>query len=364
MKKGIKILIVLAIVVVLVLLAVRAVKHKKAEEAAIPPAKEYAKVVKTIVPKWGEVTVTLPYIALVRNDNDTVVSTKVAARVTMIDRPGAQVKKGEVIAKLDDRDLRAKMAAIKSQIAAAKVQLAAGKTALSTLEAVHARTKKLLAVRGASQEQFENEAAKIAEAKAQIAELNGKIKSLSANLMEVAQLLDYTTITAPVSGTIGKAFVNAGDMAMPGKPLLTIDAKAGDYLLVRAPDNIHPTHILYKGKTVRLYPLHHTFNGMVEYRTPILNDDLLTDARVKTDVVVYHGEGVLLPVDAVLDRDGVKTVVEVENGHAHPTTVHELGAGEQGVVVSDKGIVGHPVVVAKPDVLLDLLTGVAVKVEK
>ncbi len=362
MKKGIKILIVLAIVALLVLLAVRAVKHKKAEEAAIPPAKEYAKVVKTIVPKWGKVTVTLPYIALVKNDNDTVVSTKVAVRVTMIDRPGAQVKKGEVIAKLDDRDLRAKAAAIKSQIAATKTALSAANTALSTLEAVHARTKKLLAVRGASKEQFENETAKIAEAEAKIAELKGKIQSLSANLAQIAQLLSYTTITAPVSGTIGKAFVNAGDMAMPGKPLLRISAKAGDYLLVRAPDDLHLTHILYKGKRIRLYPLRHTFNGMFEYRTPILNDGLLSDARVKTDVVVYHGEGVLLPVDAVLDRNGVKTVIEVEKGHAHPTTVHELGAGEQGVVVGDKGIVGHPVVVAKPDILLDLLTGIAVKV--
>ena len=349
---------------VLVLLAVRAIKHKKAEEAAIPPAKEYAKVVKTIEPEWGEVTLTLPYIALVKNDNDAVVASKVAARVMMIDRPGAKVTKGEVIAKLDDRDLQAKLAAIRAQIAAAKDQLAAAKTALSTLEAVHTRTKKLLAVKGASQEQFENEAAKIADAKAKIAQVRGQIKTLKANATQVAQLLDYTIIKAPVSGTIGKAYVNAGDMAMPGKPLMIINAQAGDYLLVRAPDDIHPTHILYKGKKIKLYPLHHTFNGMVEYRTPILNDHLLTDARVKTDVVIYQGEGVLLPVDAVLDRDGVKTVVEVEKGHAHPTTVHELGAGEQGVVVSDKGIVNHPVVVAKPDILLDLLTGVAVKVEK
>ena len=149
---------------------------------------------------------------------------------------------------------------------------------------------------------------------------------------------------------------------MPGKPLLAINAKAGDYLLVRVPDDIHPTHLLYKGEKVPLYPLNHTFNGMHEYRTPTLNDGQLTGSRVDADLVVYDGEGVRLPIDAVLDRNGEKTVLVAKNGHAEALPITVTAAGEQGVVVVGKELAGLPVILAKPDILLNLLSGVAIKV--
>ncbi|WP_353663155.1 efflux transporter periplasmic adaptor subunit [Hydrogenimonas sp. SS33] len=361
MKKGLRVLIILAVIAILVLLAVRAVKHKKAEEAAIPPAKPYAVVVHTITPQVQKVTLSLPFIALVHNDNDTVVASKLAARVVMIDKPGAKVKRGEPVAKLDTTDLEAKLHALQAQIASAKSGLAAQRKALENLKAIHARTQKLLAVRGASREQYDTETTKIAATEAQIAETKAKIASLRSSVDEVTNLLSYALIKAPVSGTVGKTFVNAGDMAMPGKPLMSITADKGAYLLVRLPGDLKPKALIYQGKRMALYDLHHTFNGLREYRTATLERPLTTGERVDVDIVTFEGEGLKLPVDAVLADGNSHKVLTAEKGHTQIHTVEVKARGEHGMVVAADDLAGKQVIVAKPDVMLRLLTGVPVK---
>ncbi|WP_300363317.1 hypothetical protein [Hydrogenimonas sp.] len=364
MRKSLKTLLVIAAVVLLVVGAVRAVKHKKSEEAALTPAKTYAVVVDTVRPQTGRVTLSLPALALVRNDRDTLVASKLAARILMMHKAGARVKKGEPVVRLDDRDLRAKAAAVTAQIAGAKTALAAAQTAHKTLQAKHARTQKLMKVKGASREQFDAEVSQIAQAEAKIAEAKAKIKALEANLEEIAQLLDYTLIKAPIDGVIGKTFLNPGDMAMPGKPILAIGAQKGDYLLVRLPADVNASAVLFRGEKVPLYPLHHTFNGLQEYRTTPLDTGLSTGTRVKVDAIVFDGDALRLPNDAVLDKGGRKVALRVENGRARPVDLHILASGKEGVAVADTHLAGQPLVVAKPDILLRLLGGMRVQTKK
>jgi len=362
MKKVIRIVIFLAVVVLLVIGGARAVKHKKAEEAKLPPAKTYAVVVRTIRPQTGRTTLTVPALALVQNDNDTLVASKLAARVEAMHRAGARVKKGEVVVRLDTRELDAKIEAVKAKIAGAKAQLAAAKTALATVEARHARTEKLMKVRGASREQFDAEVSQIAQARAKIAEVTTQIEALKANLAEVTRLLSYAVIQAPVSGIVGKTFLNPGDMAMPGKPILAVSAKAGDYLLVRLPADVPAESVVFEGKRLRLYPLDHTFNGLQEYRTALLNDGRAAGSRVDVDAVVFEGEALRLPNDAVLDKNGRKVALVVKNGRAEATALKVLASGREGVAVANTELAGRPVIVAKPDILLRLLGGTPVKV--
>ncbi|WP_456381643.1 efflux RND transporter periplasmic adaptor subunit [Hydrogenimonas sp.] len=364
MKKTTKILIAVIAAAALAALGVRAIKHKKAEAAAIPTAKEYAAVVRTTVPVSGEVTLTLPALALVRNENDVAVTSKLSARVVAVEKEGARVQKGAPLVRLDTRDLEAKADALQGQIAAAKMELAAAKSALKSLEATHARTEKLMAVRGASREQYDAEVAKIAEAKAKTAAARSRIRSLSAALKEVKQSLDYAVIASPVDGTVGRALVNPGDMAMPGKPLLRISADRGDYLLIRVPDDIVADALLYRGKSYGIRPLRHTSGGLKEYRTPVLDLGLVSGSRIGVDLVVYRGVGTLLPVEALLDTGERKVVFTVENGRAVAHEVTVVAEGEQGIVVGETAWKGHPVVVAKPDMLLKLLAGVPVRVRE
>ena len=181
-------IISIAVVLVIVILGVLAIVNAKKREAALPIAKKYAIVVSTIKPELKPVELTLPYLAQTENDKDVKLSSKVSARVNFIKVSGTKIKKGEVIARLDNTSIQTNSVSLKSQIKATQ-------TSLKNLEETHKRTKELLAIKGASIEQFQTEESNIEAVKA-------KLEALNQNKIDVANTLTYATITSPVDGTI------------------------------------------------------------------------------------------------------------------------------------------------------------------
>ena len=353
-KKLLKILIFLIIVALLVIGAVRLVKARKAQEAKTPAAKTYAVSVETLRAEKGPVKLTLPYIALAQNDNDTVIASKVSARVLSVKKAGERVKKGEILVRLDDSSLKANLQAIENSIEGAKEELIATEAALKNLEAIHRRTAALLKVSGASQEQYQNEEVKIAVTRAKLAGVKAKILKLQAEKASIEDSLSYTTIKAPIDGIVSKSLVSVGDLAMPGKPLIKLAATQGTYLLVRLPGSAKS--IDFAGKEYPLKPLHSTFNGLNEFRADI-DRYIPTGNREEVSVVVYEGEGVLLPMDTLLNRDG-RSYLFLFSGKnkVKPVPVTLKASGQEGVLVDDC-FAGKEIVEAKPDILLRLLGG-------
>jgi len=337
MKKVLKIGIALVVIAVLVIGGIRLVKAKRAKEAAQPMAKIYPIVVKTMVPKKGMVKLTLPYLAEIHNETDVTLSSRIASRVEQIVKSGEQVKKGQIVATLDTTDLTANIEALKVSLA----------NALKS----HARTKALYRVKGASIEQLQKEQSEIA--------------SLKAKLKETENQLSYATITSPIEGTVAKTMAAVGDVTMPGKPLLQISADTGFSLLVRTPQDITPKAVLFGGEEYALHPLGSTLYGLKEYKA-FVNDihGLISGERVEVNVVVYEAnDAVVLPFDALLDRDGKSYVLEAEKKHAKAMPVDIVQSGEQGVVVRED-LSGKKIVVAKPDILLKLTSGYALKAKE
>ncbi len=363
MKKLMKLLIFLALVALLIIGAVRLVKKRKAQEAAIPPAKEYALIVKTLVPKKKYITLSTDYLALVQSDTNTKLLAKFAGRIMQIKDTAERVKKGEVVARLDTTPLRAKLTSIQSQIEATRSQIAAAKEALANLYSIHARTKKLYAVKGASKEQLEREAVQIAEAKAKLAALQSKLASLKASKTEIRNELSYAVLKSPIDGVVAKKFVSIGDIAMPGHPLLAINSSSHNYLLVRLPGNLHPAGLLYKGKRYNLKALQSSFDSLSEYRADVADPTLVAGEMVACKVITYEGSGVLLPYDAILNRGGKSYVLQVEGDQAKALQVHIVASGEEGVVIQED-LGTQEIVVAKPDILLKLLSGLKLKALK
>ncbi len=336
MKKIVKILIILAVIAALALLGIRAVKHKRAQEAKTPQAKIYPIVVNTMTPAPSEVKLTLPYLATVANEADVTLSSRIASRVEKIAKSGMRVAKGETVAQLDTTDLSANIEALKVSLANAHKS--------------YARTQALYKVKGASVEQLQKE-------QSQIASLEAKLKGLENQL-------SYATITAPVDGTVAKTMAAVGDVAMPGKPLMQISADNGFSLLVRTPQDITPKAVLFGGKSYVLHPLGSTFRGLKEYKAYIdTAKGLSAGERVEVNVVIFEGRGVLLPFDAILDRGGKSDVMVVEKEHAVAKEVHIVQSGEQGVVVADVPT-DKKIVVAKPDIMLKLTSGHALKIKE
>jgi len=337
MKKGLKIGIAAIVAAALVIGGVRLVKAKRAQESKEVPAKVYPVVVQTMVPHKGTAQLTLPYLAEAHNETDVTLSSRIASRVEQIVKSGTAVKKGQVVATLDTTDLTANIEALK--------------VSLNNALKSHARTEALYKVKGASIEQLQKEQSQIA--------------SLKAKLKAAENQLSYATIVSPIDGTVAKAMAAAGDVAMPGKPLLQISADTGFSLLVRTPKTITPKAVFFGGKSYALHPLGSTLRGLKEYKA-FVNDKrgLSSGERVEVNVVIYDAkDAIMLPFDALLDRDGKSYVLEVQKNHAKAVMVHIVQSGEQGVVVKEK-LAGKKIIIAKPDVLLKLTSGYTLKVKE
>jgi len=86
--------------------------------------------------------------------------------------------------------------------------------------------------------------------------------------------------------------------------------------------------------------------------------------RVEVDVIIYKGEGIELPFDAVLNRNGKSYVMVRKDNKAVPELINPVQSGQQGIVVNNPGLTGKELVVAKPDILLRLLSGTSLKVKE
>lgn len=350
MKKNKKTWIWGGVILIIVAAGILAVRGARKGEEKLPAAKEYAIVVSTITPEMKEVQLTLPYLALTQNDKDVKLASRIAARVNWIKSSGSVVKKHEVIARLDDANIKAGINSVKAQIEAQQ-------TALKNLETTHRRTLDLLKVEGASIEQSQAEESKIAG-------LNSQIESLRQKLIDLKNTLTYAIIKSPVSGRISKTMVNTGDMAMPGKPVASISAGNGFYLLIRVPGELKVYGVVVNDKAYEAIPLHSTFNSLEEYKVYMDDEEMTTGNREELDVVVYKGNAVELPFDAVLNRDGKSYVLVREGDRAIAHVVNPVQSGEQGMVVSNTNLTGKELVMAKQDILLRLLSGTALKVKE
>ena len=348
-KGFLKFIIFIAVVAGLAFLGIKKVKEARAKDASTPKAVVYPIVASTISPKISNVKLTLPYLAEVDNDNDVQIASRVPARVEKIKKTGEHVKKGEIVVRLDTTSTKSAINEIKSQIRASKVTLA-------NLEATHRRTIKLLKVQGASIEQSQRESSQIASIKEKINALREKIVSLKNNL-------SYATITSPVDGVVSKSFVSQGGISGPGKPLLSIRSKNGFYLKVRVPNETKIKGVILNHKFYSATSLNSTFHGLNEYKGYTNDNSLVTGDRIQVDVVVFSKQATLLPFDAILNRDGKSFVLVVNGNRAKPQEVHVLKSAEQGVAISDN-LEGKKIVVAKPDILLKLTSGYALKVEE
>jgi len=372
MKKLITVVLIVAIAVGAAVL----LKKRKAQLAKAKPAAVLPVVVEQTELKLSTVRLTLPALGVVASDLSTTLSTKVSGRVLKVfKQEGDVVHKGEKLATIDAADLTAKKQGLllKSQgldfrIAANRENIKALQTALAAARETHQRTIELLKIKGASVEQSRREEAEIAKIQAQLSAARNGIstlmkekQTLAQNVREIDALLSYTRITAPIDGILSKRLVMPGDLATPGKPLFRIAASTGLYLNLSLPDTLHAKQILLAGEPVYLAAKNQSSAaGLVQYIAQIPDGSAMVEGQyVNVRVVVFVGEDVLIPVDALLSVNGRTAVFVLSNGRARKVPVHIKARGSEGVVVAEK-LAGQRIAVAKPDILLRLATGAPV----
>ncbi len=355
---SIKTIVSLLIAIILMITGVVIISNKKATMQSIPPAKTYGLVVPIKTANISTVILTLPYLAEVQSDTNVNLASKVTSRVKMIKTSGTNVKRGDVLAELDAGDFLAQKKSLEFKIAEMGNQINAKQADLKSLKISYKRNTKLLDIQAVSRDKIDTDNANIESMEATIEGMKNNVAALKQNIREVDDSLSYTTIKSPIDGVVSKTYVAEGGIAAGGNSLLSLSGGNTKRLLIRVSDKILPSAVIYQQQNCPVHSLNSTSSGLNEYSCQ-LQTTVAAGNRVEVKLIVYRGENILLPTNAVLQTNGKQYVLLVENDKAVAHQITITAEGSEGLLVD--GIkAGDKYVVAKPDILLKLLTGVSI----
>ncbi len=136
---------------------------------------------------------------------------------------GQKVSRGQLLLQIKNKDILAK----KSQIKANMVKAEAG---LKNAQKDYERFKILFSQKSASQKEMDDMTTRFNVAKADL-EAAQQMES------EVNEMLRYAAIRAPYSGVVTRKYMNDGDLAAPGMPLIAMEKKGSFKVMARIPEN-------------------------------------------------------------------------------------------------------------------------------
>ena len=172
--------------------------HKK-DGIAPPEASTPAIAVKTAPATLEAHQATEDVVGTVRSKLRAVIEAKVSGRLLQyLVAPGQLVKSGELLAELDVQEIRARQEQAKAMLDQAQRDFG--------------RQQQLIASKATSQQELDAAAA--------------RVKVTTAGLNEAETMLGYAKVTAPFDGVITRKLADVGDLAMPGKPLMEMEAPA------------------------------------------------------------------------------------------------------------------------------------------
>jgi membrane fusion protein (multidrug efflux system) len=169
-------------------------KHEEEPVAAGPSGPPVAVQVATVSvqPLWDEEEV----VGNVEAAQRAVLSAKVTGVIDAIKvAPGARVTRGQVLASIDAREIKARL----DSAVAARDQA----------QKDYARIEKLLKSGSSTRQEFDASTT--------------RLRTADASLVEARTMLQYTEISAPFDGVVTRKLVEVGDLATPGKPLLEME---------------------------------------------------------------------------------------------------------------------------------------------
>lgn len=135
---------------------------------------------------------------------------------------GDVVEKGQMLVAINNTDLEAKKAQVNAGIAEANA-------AYTNAKKDYNRFQNLFANASASQKELDDMTANFEMAKARL-EAAEQMKN------EVSAQFAYSNITAPFNGTVTSKMVEAGDMANPGVPLISIETPGEFEVMAMVPE--------------------------------------------------------------------------------------------------------------------------------
>ena len=296
------------------------------------------------------------------------ISARVAARIKELPSDeGDEVKKGDVLVRFDDKDLRAALDSVKARysaeeaqigvsqqrIKAQEAQLTAERISLADAERDLNRQRQLLATRDVSQSVVDTAQARVDNLRAQIMAseqslaadtagltvLRHNLQAANAEIQRAEDNLSYATIESPIDGIVTKVEAEVGELALmgtmnnPGTVLLDV-ADLSQILLVAHVDEASIAQIKVGQKAkVRMQAYgDEVFEGVIDKMALKNSEERLTNTR-------YFEVEILLKTDGRRIPSGLNGDAEIETNRL-----------ENVLKVPSQAVVGRPVETLPPEI--------------
>lgn len=369
MKNKLLYLLVLLVLIVLVAGGLKLRQQRQQELARFEPPTPASWALQAVTVERGRATVGFPALALVKGANEVTVAAQLGGVVlAMGPREGQAVAEGDLLARIDTRELEDTLASLQAQRdgAAADAERKA-RDAQRALDLLKSQT--------VSQSQVDQERAAARSAEEQV-------HSLEKQIAAARTRIGYARMTAPFDGVVSARLADPGDLATVGKSLYRLVDTRSARLEARLPAEVlarvrpGTEVVLEQGgetlslRTHRVYPrLDERSLGRLEIDVPELPfgavPGALLRARVITDAM---DDALLVPADSLLPSTdpAYSRVLRLSSEHPPriqvvPVTIRLRAA--EGVAVEGGLNPGDRLVSAHETTLLRLHDGDPVRVE-
>ena len=234
---------------------------------------------------------------------------------------GDKVSKGQLLLSVNSADISAQKAQVGASIAEATA-------AFNNAEKDYNRFKALFNSNSASQKEMDDMTANYEMAKARLEAANQMKNQVNAQL-------SYSNITAPFSGIITGKYINAGDMANPGMPLISIENPGEFQVIAMVPESeiisinngatvevlIKSTNQILKGNVTEVSTSTKNTGGQYLVKVVLEKTDanllsgMFASVQFPTENTSEENAPILIPTSAIIERGELRGVYVVSQSN-------------------------------------------------
>jgi len=298
-------------------------------------------------------------IGTVRSRNEIDVVPRIIARILEIKvRSGDVVKRGDVLAVLDAKDLSAvvsqgqdQLRAVTASVGAADEQVKSAKAALDLATKEMERTRSLFEKNALAKRDYDQSMAAFRQAEAGLQQAIQQRAAASANAAAAGQGirqaevgLGYATVVSPIDAIVAERLADPGDLGNPANVMLRLFDPATLLLEVPVRESLVQEVAIGSQVSYSVPSLGRTFEGSVREIVPSV------DPRTRTFLVkvcIDKSEGlmpgmfgtirvplksekklIIVPESAIIKTGQLESVVEVEGGRLLRRQIRSIDAGD------------------------------------
>ena len=244
----------------------------------------------------------------------------------VVDMPheiGDFVRRGMLLARLDDKDIRARIASLRQSLSSVGKERQAVGAQLEYANATFARVRKLFDEKSATRDQYDRASAERDALASRMAALAAREREVKAAISEAVNQLRYVEIMAPSDGYVTSRFVDSGTLVMPGMPIIEFESSEQGAWFAADIDDSLVDHVK-SGIPVSIYfpsinrtitapvsqvsnsssPGSHTFSILCDLKSSGINSGVYGRVYISSGAC----RRVLVPCSALVDRGGLKGV--------------------------------------------------------